>query len=394
MRNTKNKKIIIETDSDECSISNLDEVWASDDDWVEVIPFEYKQPTLFIEQTAWIIESFKQTSYNLNCFKDEVSYRNIFYNKDEGFNLCVHTKDDQYHLFCILETEDENGEITIERHSVDGSELKVFQRSEIKLPFMKKLFCRTNTDDVYLTLFDPELKNEEFTYCNHKDDQNDILDLTEYQKRKKYKIGVLYVKEGQTKEEQFLHNVESSKTFQDFLNIIGDKVKLSGFEGFSGGLDLLHGSCGKESVYTEWNDFEIMFHVSTLLPYDKSNKQQVVRKKHIGNDVVMIVFLDGNVKFDPDSFVTRQIHVIIAIRPIFKWGELKYRIEVSRRSCVPEFEPILPTPPIFDKNTLRDYLLTKVCQAERNVLVSGQFLKRYKFMRKDIIQKIYKRNLF
>jgi len=35
---------------------------------------------------------------------------------------------------------------------------------------------------------------------------------------------------------------------------------------------------------------EIMFHVSTLLPYSSGDNQQVQRKRHIGNDIVAIVF--------------------------------------------------------------------------------------------------------
>lgn len=49
---------------------------------------------------------------------------------------------------------------------------------------------------------------------------------------------------------------------------------------------------GKYSVYTIFEGHEIMFHVSTLLPYSKDNRQQVERKRHIGNDIVNIVFID------------------------------------------------------------------------------------------------------
>lgn len=49
---------------------------------------------------------------------------------------------------------------------------------------------------------------------------------------------------------------------------------------------------GKYSVYTLYEGHEIMFHVSTLLPYSRDNKQQVERKRHIGNDIVNIVFID------------------------------------------------------------------------------------------------------
>lgn len=49
---------------------------------------------------------------------------------------------------------------------------------------------------------------------------------------------------------------------------------------------------GKYSVYTIYEGHEIMFHVSTLLPFSKDNRQQVERKRHIGNDIVNIVFID------------------------------------------------------------------------------------------------------
>lgn len=49
---------------------------------------------------------------------------------------------------------------------------------------------------------------------------------------------------------------------------------------------------GKYSIYTLYEGHEIMFHVSTLLPYSRDNKQQVERKRHIGNDIVNIVFID------------------------------------------------------------------------------------------------------
>ena len=44
---------------------------------------------------------------------------------------------------------------------------------------------------------------------------------------------------------------------------------------FRGGLDIGSDQTGEESVYTSYKDREIMFHVSTLLPYDPSDSQQV-----------------------------------------------------------------------------------------------------------------------
>ncbi len=41
------------------------------------------------------------------------------------------------------------------------------------------------------------------------------------------------------------------------------------------GIFNIGGSTGTHSVYTQWNGMEIMFHVSTLLPYTPGDHQQV-----------------------------------------------------------------------------------------------------------------------
>lgn len=46
-------------------------------------------------------------------------------------------------------------------------------------------------------------------------------------------------------------------------------------DSFRGGLDVTHGQTGVESVYTAFRDREIMFHVSTKLPFTEGDAQQV-----------------------------------------------------------------------------------------------------------------------
>lgn len=41
-------------------------------------------------------------------------------------------------------------------------------------------------------------------------------------------------------------------------------------------------STGTHSLYTSFRDYEIMFHVSTLLPYTPNNKQQVKAETQAG----------------------------------------------------------------------------------------------------------------
>jgi len=51
---------------------------------------------------------------------------------------------------------------------------------------------------------------------------------------------------------------------------------------------------GTESIFTDWNGAEIMWHVSTMLPYLPADPKQLARKKHIGNDRCVIIFRDGD----------------------------------------------------------------------------------------------------
>lgn len=92
---------------------------------------------------------------------------------------------------------------------------------------------------------------------------------------------------------------------------------------------------GKYSVYTIYEGHEIMFHVSTLLPYSRDNRQQVERKRHIGNDIVNIVFVDAedgiateaHSQFNPTcikSQFTRILLSEIRFKLVQFWQRLNY----------------------------------------------------------------------
>ncbi len=50
-------------------------------------------------------------------------------------------------------------------------------------------------------------------------------------------IGVLYCKSGQRTEEDMFNNEHGSDRFDDFLELLGDKIELRGFAGYRGDLD-------------------------------------------------------------------------------------------------------------------------------------------------------------
>lgn len=101
---------------------------------------------------------------------------------------------------------------------------------------------------------------------------------------------MVYQRFGQTTEEELFGNANSGRAFDEFLEVLGERVPLKDFDGYRGGLDIQHGQTGAESVYTQFRQKEIMFHVSTLLPFTVGDTQQLQRKRHIGNDIVTVVF--------------------------------------------------------------------------------------------------------
>ena len=73
---------------------------------------------------------------------------------------------------------------------------------------------------------------------------------------------------------------------------------------------------GTHALYEVHKGHEIMFHVSTLLPYIETDSQQLQRKCHIGNDIVAIVFQEANTPFSPDMITSHFLHAYIVVQAI------------------------------------------------------------------------------
>jgi len=184
---------------------------------------------------------------------------------------------------------------------------------------------------------------------------------------KAYKFGVVYCKAGQTDENDMLSNISPSQDFIDFMDCLAKKIELKEHQLYKGGLNTTDDSTGIYSYFTNFNGFEIMFHVSTFLPYSESNPQQVDRKRHIGNDVVVIIFQDGpNESFSPTSFTSKFNHVYIIVQPE-EPGSNRYKIAITSKDGVKCHGPSLPPfPCVLQKGEqFREYLLTKLINAER-----------------------------
>ncbi|XP_014814867.1 PREDICTED: signal-induced proliferation-associated 1-like protein 3, partial [Calidris pugnax] len=135
-------------------------------------------------------------------------------------------------------------------------------------------------------------------------------------------------------------------------------------------------STGTHSLYTTYQDYEIMFHVSTMLPYTPNNPQQLLRKRHIGNDIVTIIFQEpGALPFTPQNIRSHFQHVFIIVRAHNPCTDnVCYSVAVTRSKDVPPFGPPIPNGVTFRKSDVfRDFLLAKVINAENAAHKSDKF---------------------
>ncbi|XP_032903723.1 rap1 GTPase-activating protein 1 isoform X2 [Amblyraja radiata] len=218
-----------------------------------------------------------------------------------------------------------------------------------------------------------------------------IVSFDEHVISNHFKFGVIYQKLRQTSEEELFTNIEESPAFVEFLQLLGEKVELQDFKGFRGGLDVAHGQTGAESVYCLFRNKEIMFHISTKLPYTEGDAQQLQRKRHIGNDIVAIIFQDESTPFVPDMIASNFLHAYVVVQAQSPCSDnTLYKVSVTARDDVPFFGPTLPDPAIFKKGPeFHKFLLTKLINAEYACYKAEKFAKLEERTRSALVETLY-----
>ncbi|XP_006818781.1 GTPase-activating Rap/Ran-GAP domain-like protein 3 [Saccoglossus kowalevskii] len=235
--------------------------------------------------------------------------------------------------------------------------------------------------------------------------QKELLLLEEQEGSVNFKFGVLYAREGQTSDDEMFSNEHGDNAFLKFVSLLGDRISLKGWDRFNAGLDVKSNTTGTKSIYTIYEGHEIMFHVSTMLPYSKDNKQQVERKRHIGNDIVTIVFQetsDSNVQptFKPSMIKSHFTHIFALVT--YNSEDDSYKLSVFSEESVPLFGPPLPSPPVFkDHIQFRDFLLVKLINGEKAAFNTPTFANKrqrtldmlIKNLHQELLPEVSKQNM-
>ena len=133
-----------------------------------------------------------------------------------------------------------------------------------------------------------------------------------------------------------------------------------------------------------------MFHVSTLLPYEKNDPQKLQRKRHVGNDIVCVVFLEAdNTRFSPSCIKSHFLHTFIVVRcsPKIKFNPARYEISVVTRDEVGAYKPYLWEQSVFTKGPMfRDWLLAKIINGERASYSAPKFARMQERTRSQMLE--------
>ncbi|CAM1508373.1 Fc.00g052210.m01.CDS01 [Cosmosporella sp. VM-42] len=175
-----------------------------------------------------------------------------------------------------------------------------------------------------------------------------------------HKVGVIYFGEGQTQEAEILANVSGSNDYVEFLNNLGTLTKLKGATFNTHGLDREYDTDGQYTFC--WRDrvTEIVFHVTTQMPTNlERDPHCTLKKRHIGNDFVNIVFNDSGLPFKFDTFPSDFNYVNIVITPASRASFIAtreaisepeetqeqpfYRVQVMSKPGFPEISPASET---------------------------------------------------
>ncbi|CAD5123143.1 DgyrCDS11513 [Dimorphilus gyrociliatus] len=128
--------------------------------------------------------------------------------------------------------------------------------------------------------------------------------------RETHKVGLLYAASGQKTKAEMLDNDAGSRLFEDTVSGLGWDVELSSHPGFTGGLS--RNKCTTTYYASSWQ--ELVWHVSTRMESGSDEKRHL-KLKHLGNDEVLVVFVEKGANFSRSTLRTDFADVLIIIKP-------------------------------------------------------------------------------
>lgn len=170
--------------------------------------------------------------------------------------------------------------------------------------------------------------------------QRSVNTLDTKRAREAFKVGLIYVKRGQDNQEQILKNETRSQYYDAFAKALAWEVNMATHKGYNGGLDQTKFLTGTTAPYFSTPRLELMFHDLTLMPTDTKDEQQIHKKRHVGNDVVNVVWSEHVRDYDPSTISTQFNCAHIICYPLAN-GLTRVQICRKEEQVYPLFGPLL-----------------------------------------------------
>lgn len=185
--------------------------------------------------------------------------------------------------------------------------------------------------------------------------------------RETIKIGVIYVGNDQDSARDLIKAENGSDLYKEFVQGLGWEVDLKTHVGFMGGLDSGL-TTGLTAPYYANATTETIFHVVTNMPTKPNDQQQIHKKRHIGNDIVHIVWSEHDRDYRPWTITSQFNFVHIVVSPL---KDPFYRIQIFTKPEVPLFGP-LTHGMIVDKMALAPLVRMTAINANKAVRYSTE----------------------
>ncbi|KAH6846509.1 hypothetical protein AA0119_g1710 [Alternaria tenuissima] len=224
-------------------------------------------------------------------------------------------------------------------------------------------------DDIFQSFYAPlDLSNPPIPLPDDEPTRRAITTFDRIATVDNYKVGVIYIGEGQTNERDIFMNDMGSPAYTAFLSDLGTLCRLKGAKFNTGGLDTREDIDG-EFTYC-WRDrcMELVFHIPTMMPTNRDDDMTYPNKKrHIGNDFVNIIFNDSGLPYDFNTFPSafNYVHIVISPESRASFVDRRldadpdgrnryYKIQTISKSGFPDISPAVETKILCGKY-LADY---------------------------------------
>lgn len=162
------------------------------------------------------------------------------------------------------------------------------------------------------------------------------LDSTTYG-REVTKVGLVYVAPSQEDERSLFRNESGSPTYSEFVEGLASVVNIAEHRAYLGGLDR-SGTCGATLPYYHSSTAELCFHEVVRMPTVQKDPQQILKKRHVGNDIIHVIWDEHLRDYNPQTIASQFNDAHIMVYPL---PNGLFRIQTAQKKEVGSFGPLV-----------------------------------------------------